>query len=128
MTIHCILEHKDRKFFFFFQAEDGIRDFHVTGVQTCALPIFPLPAGSRARPRPGRTRGPARTWGSPGKHGTQRATADHVRVDVEDLLTAVPSGPWPGRSRPTANGWRCTIATPPAWLRRCWPSCPATGM
>src|SRR5690606_40878402 len=24
----------------FFQAEDGIRDFHVTGVQTCALPIF----------------------------------------------------------------------------------------
>src|SRR5690606_39442639 len=28
--------------FFFFQAEDGIRDFHVTGVQTCALPIFHL--------------------------------------------------------------------------------------
>src|SRR5690606_23447350 len=27
-------------FFFFFQAEDGIRDFHVTGVQTCALPIL----------------------------------------------------------------------------------------
>src|SRR5690606_41015025 len=26
-------------FSFFFQAEDGIRDFHVTGVQTCALPI-----------------------------------------------------------------------------------------
>src|SRR5690606_39594075 len=24
-----------------FQAEDGIRDLHVTGVQTCALPIFP---------------------------------------------------------------------------------------
>src|SRR5690606_40436219 len=30
--VHCF-------FFFFFQAEDGIRDFHVTGVQTCALPI-----------------------------------------------------------------------------------------
>src|SRR5690606_40269589 len=29
-------------FFFFFQAEDGIRDFHVTGVQTCALPIYNL--------------------------------------------------------------------------------------
>src|SRR5690606_39432256 len=28
--------------FFFFQAEDGIRDFHVTGVQTCALPISKL--------------------------------------------------------------------------------------
>src|SRR5690625_6798514 len=26
-------------FIFFFQAEDGIRDGHVTGVQTCALPI-----------------------------------------------------------------------------------------
>src|SRR3989454_10354596 len=27
--------------FFFFQAEDGIRDYKVTGVQTCALPIYP---------------------------------------------------------------------------------------
>src|SRR5256885_7503053 len=27
-------------FIFFFQAEDGIRDYKVTGVQTCALPIF----------------------------------------------------------------------------------------
>src|SRR6266513_4540484 len=27
--------------FFFFQAEDGIRDRNVTGVQTCALPIWP---------------------------------------------------------------------------------------
>src|SRR3712207_3883696 len=33
--------------FFFFQAEDGIRDIGVTGVQTCALPIF---AALRARP------------------------------------------------------------------------------
>src|SRR6266403_2041867 len=30
-------------FFFFFQAEDGIRDLYVTGVQTCALPISPVP-------------------------------------------------------------------------------------
>src|SRR5206468_6019961 len=29
-------------FFFFFQAEDGIRDLIVTGVQTCALPICPI--------------------------------------------------------------------------------------
>ena len=29
-------------FFFFFQAEDGIRDHCVTGVQTCALPIYAL--------------------------------------------------------------------------------------
>src|SRR5256885_10273121 len=27
--------------YFFFQAEDGIRDYKVTGVQTCALPIYP---------------------------------------------------------------------------------------
>src|SRR5205085_6257481 len=33
--------------FFFFQAEDGIRDLTVTGVQTCALPIF---AGPYRRP------------------------------------------------------------------------------
>ena len=29
-----------KNFFFFFQAEDGIRDDLVTGVQTCALPIY----------------------------------------------------------------------------------------
>src|SRR5262249_56046952 len=29
---------------FFFQAEDGIRDWSVTGVQTCALPISPVTA------------------------------------------------------------------------------------
>src|SRR5690625_7593263 len=41
-------------FFFFFQAEDGIRDGHVTGVKTCALPISPARCGAarRAGPRP----------------------------------------------------------------------------
>src|SRR3712207_7611336 len=34
--------------FFFFQAEDGIRDIGVTGVQTCALPISSVRATSRA--------------------------------------------------------------------------------
>ena len=33
-------------FFFFFQAEDGIRDWSVTGVQTCALPIYIIILGS----------------------------------------------------------------------------------
>src|SRR5690348_18261193 len=32
--------------FFFFQAEDGIRDGRVTGVQTCALPIWSAAGGS----------------------------------------------------------------------------------
>src|SRR6267378_4271929 len=36
--------------FVFFQAEDGIRDLYVTGVQTCALPIFTAP-GRRAGPQ-----------------------------------------------------------------------------
>src|SRR6266404_4203330 len=35
--------------FFFFQAEDGIRDKLVTGVQTCALPISSLARSSRLR-------------------------------------------------------------------------------
>src|SRR5256885_11397425 len=41
-------------FVFFFQAEDGIRDYKVTGVQTCALPIwrgFGV-SGDRRVPRP----------------------------------------------------------------------------
>src|SRR6266540_5489630 len=37
-------------FFFFFQAEDGIRDRDVTGVQTCALPISGIPGLGRKLP------------------------------------------------------------------------------
>src|SRR5256886_7864165 len=36
MLLYCVCR---LFFFFFFQAEDGIRDLTVTGVQTCALPI-----------------------------------------------------------------------------------------
>src|SRR5699024_11702375 len=44
-TLICLVNHDSIvslfsfMFFFFFQAEDGIRDRNVTGVQTCALPI-----------------------------------------------------------------------------------------
>src|SRR2546430_10787745 len=48
-------------FFFFFQAEDGIRDLTVTGVQTCALPIF------AQRRRPDRERGGERPVAAPGR-------------------------------------------------------------
>src|SRR5438046_8674732 len=44
---------------FFFQAEDGIRDWSVTGVQTCALPIYDLCA-----PEPYRRRRAPRRKGS----------------------------------------------------------------
>src|SRR5688500_19932671 len=46
--------------FFFFQAEDGIRDYKVTGVQTCALPIFGKPKCERSivtNTRPGNIAG-----------------------------------------------------------------------
>src|SRR5256886_4011013 len=36
-----------RRIWYFFQAEDGIRDLTVTGVQTCALPIYELVMGER---------------------------------------------------------------------------------
>src|SRR5690606_24007323 len=39
MIQNCFLWVLTKQNSFFFQAEDGIRDFHVTGVQTCALPI-----------------------------------------------------------------------------------------
>src|SRR5437667_8750557 len=45
--------------FFFFQAEDGIRDRDVTGVQTCGLPICPAGIGTAA-PRALRSRRAAR--------------------------------------------------------------------
>src|SRR5256885_3543536 len=54
-------------FFFFFQAEDGIRDYKVTGVQTCALPI------SR----------PAQSQGAPGEH--RAAALDPLRREAEAL-------------------------------------------
>src|SRR5688572_33080095 len=57
-------------FFFFFQAEDGIRDLTVTGVQTCALPICSTPEAS------------PRSAGGP----------DLVRPDTE------PAGPPAGRA------------------------------
>src|SRR3989440_8658423 len=51
-------------FFFFFQAEDGIRDLIVTGVQTCALPIFPSPA-ARGRDDEGLVRQRCHARGQP---------------------------------------------------------------
>src|SRR2546430_11857543 len=58
--------------FFFFQAEDGIRDLTVTGVQTCALPI------SLARVRASAVRG--RSCLEQRSHGLGRAPLDPVRV------------------------------------------------
>src|SRR5690625_7111714 len=57
-------------FDFFFQAEDGIRDGHVTGVQTCALPIF------------GEVNGPSRhaRHGTPVANTSLRAPPERRRI------------------------------------------------
>src|SRR5205809_5903529 len=66
-------------FFFFFQAEDGIRDVVVTGVQTCALPIFARAEGGL---RGGSSWAPAVL----GPAARFRASGDHRRI-------AAPPGP-----------------------------------
>src|SRR5258707_2129029 len=40
MRLYTVERSIGTRYFFFFQAEDGIRDIGVTGVQTCALPIY----------------------------------------------------------------------------------------
>src|SRR3712207_7543422 len=73
----CFIQSLFKFFFFFFQAEDGIRDIGVTGVQTCALPIFDS-LGRGAEVEEGAAEGdraehePAEAEGDP---------ADHVRSE-----------------------------------------------
>src|SRR5690349_25160116 len=78
-------------FIFFFQAEDGIRDLYVTGVQTCALPIS---AGSQsvahgkqlesATPRGGRREGETRS-------GPRRSEERRVGKECRSRWSASPS-------------------------------------
>src|SRR5256885_5393148 len=74
--------------FFFFQAEDGIRDYKVTGVQTCALPI------SESR-RSGEWNLDGTRAGAPGS-------------DNRDLRRPMPRPlPYPTpEPQPTADSWR----------------------
>src|SRR5207245_7906996 len=64
-------------FYFFFQAEDGIRDATVTGVQTCALPI----CAERDRPRRDNNHLPSSQPGGPNSFNKRKNTAkgDHTR-------------------------------------------------
>src|SRR2546430_7075748 len=83
-----------RAYFFFFQAEDGIRDLTVTGVQTCALPICarrhwrparrPAPGGPAAFGR-GAARAPLRAGGVRSLHGgadrkSTRLNSSHSQI------------------------------------------------
>src|SRR6266700_5211606 len=78
-------------FFFFFQAEDGLRDFHVTGVQTCALPIYRIEALPRLVGQTVAVRGWVMTTRSSGKiafvvvrDGTGYLQAVLSKKDVSD--------------------------------------------
>src|SRR5256885_17261741 len=58
--------------FFFFQAEDGIRDYRVTGVQTCALPICRAGPGPRGRRAGAANAGPTRAGAAEGSPPRRR--------------------------------------------------------
>src|SRR5690606_39523835 len=94
-------------FFFFFQAEDGIRDFHVTGVQTCALPISVADRGreakAQARPRhsgrwlvpPARPGGPSERARAPkqaARHGERSFQVPSARS--EERRVGIECGAW----------------------------------
>src|SRR3989454_7000844 len=66
-------------FFFFFQAEDGIRDYKVTGVQTCALPIYRRELGAD----------PATERGAHEAHAVEAERVEQIEVverEVGDVL------------------------------------------
>src|SRR5256885_4078827 len=85
-------------FFFFFQAEDGIRDYKVTGVQTCALPICWRRTRSwRGPPRPGPWRAvlPARRPGRSEEHTSELQSPCNLvcRLLLEKKKTATSLSP-----------------------------------
>src|SRR6266568_556956 len=79
-------------FFFFFQAEDGIRDGTVTGVQTCALPIC---AGLR--------RGASVTDVAAGLNVTRGTGCKWRGRFLPDRLEGLTDAPWPGTPRTIAD-------------------------
>src|SRR2546430_12515981 len=89
-TSFCVLVY----FFFFFQAEDGIRDLTVTGVQTCALPIS---AHLRAwlwraecDPRTSRSDAPGgQLVGRPDARHARRGQRRRLAVDAVDRKSVV---------------------------------------
>src|SRR3712207_9065518 len=86
--------------FFFFQAEDGIRDIGVTGVQTCALPISATLATLRARKADGLHGGMAFTYRNP-----ERSTDPSRAIGGEGrALVGAESGRAAGRGRGESSG------------------------
>src|SRR5690606_39596876 len=75
---------------FFFQAEDGIRDFHVTGVQTCALPIsVELALRPSALAEPGVYTGVVTGWTADTALGPVfRLVTTVIRADTGETIAA----------------------------------------
>src|SRR5207302_7541291 len=74
---------------FFFQAEDGIRDFHVTGVQTCALPISSAFGEPALLQKVLEAHGPDRVLVSVDVRGGRVATAGWTEQGALDALGAL---------------------------------------
>src|SRR5216684_6800490 len=92
-------------FFFFFQAEDGIRDVAVTGVQTCALPISAH--ASRDEPVLSGDVSGAVASGDPGSTRTRGATATCTGgTAASGCSTTAPAAGMASAGRPpsTSNG------------------------
>src|SRR5712691_3985419 len=103
--------------FFFFQAEDGIRDLTVTGVQTCALPICGRPDASVGRGH--RRDEPLRALERKGG-----AAASRRYRAPSDRGAPAPASAWSEcPSDPGQDGWAAPVErrralTAPGWVRR----------
>ena len=99
-------------FCFFFQAEDGIRDWSVTGVQTCALPIYgSSPNGApqlrhKTQAMPAETVSPeevAKAFGKPAEMSDSAVVTpesdDSGSSDVDNTPEPVAAGDGPPRRR-----------------------------
>src|SRR5215216_1474641 len=85
--------------FFFFQAEDGIRDDLVTGVQTCALPILPGGKGVKRIPVEGLKQGHASPGGKQDDQGEKVDDPDTgVWKKVSELTPETAGGATSGRA------------------------------
>src|SRR3989475_6595266 len=99
-------------FFFFFQAEDGIRDLTVTGVQTCALPISVRSRssdnrGRRACGEPLRLE-PGESLADDAEMGERRTAEPQRRSRPGGRRNANPTVP-DARSRRSAGAWRVRL-------------------
>src|SRR6266704_3421895 len=99
--------------FFFFQAEDGIRDRNVTGVQTCALPISAALRGGGERRRHGHrgaVGGDARETGGDGVARRERRRRDpRPAARVSGRPRRDPPPQRAGRARPVASRARAPL-------------------